>query len=144
MFRANESTGYIYIDEGYIRGLLQKQNVTMKEASEMLGHANNYLSIAFGKSRMNEETAHKLCDLLDGDWNSFRGIYGRKDSVFEEARALYEEPEEDPVVIAEQTPVVLVKREEEDDIEKLKKYLCDLYLAGTKMVNVLELMEKLQ
>lgn len=108
----------------------------------MLGHANNYLSIAFGKRRMNEEMAHKLCDLLDGDWNSFRGIYGRKDSVFEEARALYEEPEEEPVVIAEQTPVALVKRE--DDIEKLKKYLCDLYLAGTKMVNVLELMEKLQ
>lgn len=122
---------------------MQKQNVTMREASEMLGHANNYLSIAFGRNRMKEDTAHKLCDLLDGDWNSFRGIYGRKDSVFEEARALYEEPEEEQVVIAEQTPVVLVKREE-DGIEKLKKYLCDLYLAGTKMVNVLELMEKLQ
>ena len=143
MFRANECTGYTNIDEGYIRGLLQKNNVTMSEANEMLGHAKNYLSIAFGRSRMNEDTAHKLCDLLDGDWNSFRGIYGRKDSVFEEARALYEEPEEEPEVISEKAPVAIVKREE-DDIEKLKKYLCDLYLAGTKMVNVLELMEKLQ
>ena len=142
MFRSNEITGYTNIDEGYIRGLLQKQNVTMTEASNMLGHANNYLSIAFGRNRMKEDTARKLCYLLDGDWNSFRGIYGRKDSVFEEARALYEEPEEEPVIIEEQTPVALVKRE--DDIEKLKKYLCDLYLAGTKMVNVLELMEKLQ
>lgn len=144
MFRSNERTGYTNIDEGYIRGLLKKNNVSLAEASVMLGHANNYLSIAFSRSRMNEDTARKLCDLLDGDWNSFRGIYGKREELIQETQRIYDDIQvNQPAVVAEQKPVVLVRREE-DDIEKLKKYLCDLYLAGTKMVNVLELMEKLQ
>lgn len=144
MFRSNERTGYTNIDEGYIRGLMQRNNLTQKELCDVVGRHQSYLSNAFAKGRMNVEIARQMCELMSGDWNSFRGIYDKKESAFEEACQLYEAPkEEEPVVIAEQKPVVLVKREE-DDIEKLKKYLCDLYLAGTKMVNVLELMEKLQ